>query len=321
MEENKVWKKILWAVDPLSEENKLQASAALAVQLLTEAGETPIEPIYLLNLSPLGIPISLPPEIVAQTCTTVQEKLDEIVSHIQLKTLLPVKVLAKPYRNQKEIADALIDYAKETGAELIVASTHARTGVQRWFTGSFVENLMLYSDVPLFIVNPHWKSVTDFRHVLFPTDFSDESFLAFAHVLNLVESLRGEITIFHQIAYVINPYVQATLTVYPLYKEAFEQDLAAKQKKANELASLAQKKGIRAHTYIDYHLLGSTAEVILSFAKKKHCIIAMTARSGRLTATLLGSTTRKVLRGAAHPVWVIHPQYLTKDLKQEQNAA
>ena len=319
--EKKTWKRIIWTVDPFSEEKKLQISAALAVRMLTESEEIPVEPIYLLNESPLGVLISLPPEVIAQTFNAAQEKVDEIISPLQLKNLLPVKVLSKPYKNQKELADSLISYAKETQADLIVVSTHAKSGLRRWFTGSFVENLMLYSDVPLFVVNPHWKSVTDFSHILFPTDFSDESFLAFSSVLELAKSIKSDIIIFHQIAYAINPYIQATFSINNAYKEIFEQEIAEKQKSANRLADLAKEKGIKAHTYIDYKLQGSTAETICSFAKKKHCIIAITARSGRLSANLLGSTTRKVVRGSAFPVWVIHPHYLETELGQEKKAA
>ena len=322
MIENKGWKKIIWAVDPFSEESKLQQSAALAVQTLTGSGETPVEPVYLLNQSPLGIPITLPPEVVIQTCAAAQEKLNEILSAIHLKNLLPVKVLTKSYINQKEISDELINYAKETEADLIVASTHGQAGVRRWFTGSFVENLMLYSDVPLFIVNPHWKSETDFRNILFPTDFSDESLLAFTHVLNLVKSLKSsDVTIFHQIPYVLNPYIQSAFSVYPMYKEAFEQELSEKQREATKLTNIAREQGVHAHTYIDYRLRGSPAEAILSFAKRKHCIVAMTARSGKLSTNLLGSTTRKVMRGAIYPVWVIHPHYQTKEFAPKKIAA
>jgi len=321
MDETKIWKKILWAVDPFSEEKTLQASAALAIQTLIKSEETPIEPIYILNQSPLGIPITLSPEIVAQTCTSAQDELDEIVSSVQLKNLQPLKVLVNPYKNQKELAEELISYAKQTEADLIVASTHGKSGIKRWFTGSFVENLMLYSDVPLFTVNPFWKPETQFKHIVFPTDFSEESVSAFNQVMHLAHTLNLDIVVFHQILNLINPYVEAPFPAYSIYKETLEEELAEKQKKANRLADVARERGIRAKAYINYHLKNSVAESILNYARKKHCIVAMTANSGKLSASLLGSTTRKVVRGSIYPVWVIHPHFQGKAITQETKAA
>ena len=43
MEQNKIWKRILWAVDPFSKERKLQASAALAARTLVKNEHSQVE--------------------------------------------------------------------------------------------------------------------------------------------------------------------------------------------------------------------------------------------------------------------------------------
>jgi nucleotide-binding universal stress UspA family protein len=48
----------------------------------------------------------------------------------------------------------ILDYAEETGADLIVLATHGRTGLDRMLLGSVAERVLRQSPVPVFIVKP-----------------------------------------------------------------------------------------------------------------------------------------------------------------------
>jgi nucleotide-binding universal stress UspA family protein len=52
-------------------------------------------------------------------------------------------------------ADDILNYAAENGVDLIVMSTHGRSGLSRWFSGSVAEKVIRHSTVPVLICPPH----------------------------------------------------------------------------------------------------------------------------------------------------------------------
>ena len=53
-----------------------------------------------------------------------------------------------------DIAETILQYTERNGVEIIVMSTHGRTGIFRFFAGSVAEKVMRYSAVPVLIVPP-----------------------------------------------------------------------------------------------------------------------------------------------------------------------
>ncbi len=51
-------------------------------------------------------------------------------------------------------ADTIIQYAMENSVDLIVMSTHGRSGITRFFMGSVAERVTRHSPVPVLIVTP-----------------------------------------------------------------------------------------------------------------------------------------------------------------------
>lgn len=52
------------------------------------------------------------------------------------------------------VADAVLDYAEDTGADLIVMSTHGRSGMERWLLGSVAEKVVRGAKMPVLLVRP-----------------------------------------------------------------------------------------------------------------------------------------------------------------------
>ena len=58
--------------------------------------------------------------------------------------------------NKQEIEDrndAVIELSKNIGADLVVMSTHGRSGLQHWALGSVAEKVLRYGETPLLLVN------------------------------------------------------------------------------------------------------------------------------------------------------------------------
>jgi nucleotide-binding universal stress UspA family protein len=52
-----------------------------------------------------------------------------------------------------DAAKEIIQISKDVDANLIVMSTHGRSGLNRWMMGSVAEKVLRYGDVPLLLVN------------------------------------------------------------------------------------------------------------------------------------------------------------------------
>jgi nucleotide-binding universal stress UspA family protein len=52
-----------------------------------------------------------------------------------------------------DAADEITQAGKKVGADLIVMSTHGRSGLGRWALGSVAERVLRYSEIPLLLVN------------------------------------------------------------------------------------------------------------------------------------------------------------------------
>ena len=51
-------------------------------------------------------------------------------------------------------ADEILNYAEQKQVDLIVMSTHGRSGISRWFSGSVSEKVVGQSPIPVLIVTP-----------------------------------------------------------------------------------------------------------------------------------------------------------------------
>jgi nucleotide-binding universal stress UspA family protein len=54
----------------------------------------------------------------------------------------------------EQAADIILNYARNNNIDLIIMSTHGRSGVSRWAMGSVVEKIVRYSPVPVMTITP-----------------------------------------------------------------------------------------------------------------------------------------------------------------------
>lgn len=302
-------KRIIWAVDPFAKDAALQRSAARAIKNFTRDQPCIIEPVYLYSaMITTDFPLEIPTDWIQDTKKEGQKRLDEILDQVKLHGIKPLHLISAPYLSIREGIEHLSRLAKRWRADLVVCGTHARRGIKRWVLGSFAETLLLYFDLPLLLVNPHWSQRSQFKEILFPTDFSDESREAFTSVLHVARSLKLSIRIFHKLIYDPPTFFALPVGTAPLYTEAYQWELDRRFENISDWAEQAKEAGVQASTMIDRNAEDSVAHTIITEAKQRHSVIAMASRSGAARAALLGSTTRQVVRTAPFPVWVLHPQ-------------
>jgi nucleotide-binding universal stress UspA family protein len=52
-------------------------------------------------------------------------------------------------------ADEILKYIRENKVELVIMSTHGRSGIPRWAFGSVADKVIRYSTAPVLIIPPH----------------------------------------------------------------------------------------------------------------------------------------------------------------------
>jgi nucleotide-binding universal stress UspA family protein len=302
-------KLIIWAVDPFAEDQEFQRNTAIDVEKLARFLPAEVEPIYIFQSYSLDPTVDLQTDLLHQIYDSAQQGLDTLVEGTSLASdIRPLTILSEPFLTLKQGVQELIQHAKENQASLIVVSTAAKKGIQKWVMGSFAETLILLSDVPLFIVNPQSSLETDFTEVIFATDFSDESKGAYLQLLDFATSLKSKITLFNKLNYDFTPGIETAFYQDPAYKDAIQDRAIIQQEKGQDWVKLAQERGVAVQFHLDMQVTGAAADAILDYAKFKKGIIAMASHSGPMATVFLGGTTRRVVRNSNLPVWVIHPQ-------------
>jgi nucleotide-binding universal stress UspA family protein len=116
-----------------------------------------------------------------------EKKFDEFLNKDYLKgiTITPI---VKHFKVFSEVNDV----AEEYGADLVVMGSHGASGIKEFLIGSNTEKVVRHSNIPVLIIkyNP---ILTDFEHVVFACDFSDESITPYINARNLFKKLGSKI--------------------------------------------------------------------------------------------------------------------------------
>ena len=87
--------------------------------------------------------------LAAESVAEAREYLEKVANKLKKKG-----IVAHPVVMQGRVAEEIIDYATENQVDLIMMSTHGRSGPSRWALGSIADRVVRHSPVPVLIVSP-----------------------------------------------------------------------------------------------------------------------------------------------------------------------
>jgi nucleotide-binding universal stress UspA family protein len=143
-----------------------------------------------------------------------------------------------------------------------------------------------------------------FKHILIPTDGSDQARVAMHRGIDLAKTFGAQVTLIT----VDEPFTMIAVEDPILWVQTQEQYMRATAKRAETLLKAgeryAESKGVKVTTLHAYD--AAIHDAILRAAKKAGCDLIVMGSHGRkgLAALILGSTTYKVLAHAHIPVLV-----------------
>lgn len=301
--------KIFWAIDPFHEKPREQLRAFEAITKLFGKRSFEVQPVSMLRLGRYNPDSS---QLVAGwhgLALTAEKKIEKLLSNIKHPSLQRPRLIRQEGSSVTSAAAGLLKFALQDEAQMIVVTSHGRKGMERLVLGSFAENLVLHSPLPVLVVNPKSKakSAQQLKRILFPTDFSDSSYEAFTKTVLLARSVRISVLLFHKVQY-IYPDVAPAFFYPAVSAESLKAVRDSLREQADEWIEFGRKKGVRVKLHLDTKE-GHPLDEIIRAAKRlgPSTFIAMASQTGKLGAILLGSLTRQVLRNAPCPVMVIHP--------------
>jgi nucleotide-binding universal stress UspA family protein len=179
--------------------------------------------------------------------------------------------------------------------DLVAMGIHGRSLLDRIFLGSVTLGVMRNIDVPVLTVSQATRPLR-FERILFATDLTEGSCAQMQSVLDIAQSERSTVTLFHAVDVGLLQESALPMGAYvtPDYMEQARSGL-------DELVATAAQHSVATETVL---VEGMPAESILSVAEEKHAglIVLSTAHKGFLERALVGSTSERVIRGSAIPV-------------------
>lgn len=231
--------------------------------------------------------------------------------------------------------DVICRRAREVGADLIVMTSHGRTGLSRAWMGSVADGVMRHSPVPVLMLRSSEKKRDKeesrhlFKKILVPLDGSTTSSAIFPAAAAMARCGGGSLLL----ARVVRPIPLYILeSAMPSYSTALTDPEATRQAEETvqkELVELAQRLEQEEKLVVETKVIVAdhVAAGILDLARASDAdLIAMTTHGRGSSRLMMGSVADKVLRGSGLPLLLLHPKYAGperrgKDLEVEAATA
>lgn len=206
-------------------------------------------------------------------------------------------------------AQEIVDYANKENIDLIVMSTHGRTGITRWALGSVADRVLRATRKPLALIRarnirPNTLPQNIINRILVTLDGSEQSEVVLPYVEELASRIKAEVVLLH----VLEPnYYVYTVGGYNWDAYSEKQRKSMKAFYTDYLRGIAdqfQKKEITAKYQV---IFGIVAEVIIDFPEKIHADFVAMSTHGRsgVSRWVLGSVAERVLRAGNTSLFLV----------------
>jgi len=205
------------------------------------------------------------------------------------------------------VTRTLAEHIASQRVDLVVMTTHGRSGLSRVWFGSVASALMRESSAPVLLIRPNeggsrTQPAPSFGRVLIPVDGSRESEEAIDHAV----TVAGDAGVVHILLHVVTPVFYLTETVAAVYPD--EDELRFEEAYLRKLAERLQGRGLAVETRLLQH--AQPARAILECAEDSRADLIALETHGRcgMARLALGSVTDKVVRASPVPVLVHRPR-------------
>ena len=206
-------------------------------------------------------------------------------------------------------ASAILDAARAAHNDLIVMSTHGRSGLGRWLCGSVAEDVLRQVEVPLLLIPATCSaSRTGARplKILVPLDGSDRSEAALSPARMLADRLGGTLLLVRIAEPAFPDAVGANGVESPGRWALPRVDLDEPEK---YLSALTQQYGLATRDVDTLVDVGSAESRIAAVARQEEADLIVMATHGRggLDRLTMGSVAEATLHRSHVPILLVRP--------------
>lgn len=218
-------------------------------------------------------------------------------------------------------AEKLSERARTIGADLIVMTSHGRTGISRAWLGSVADTMIRRSEAPVLVLRPEAHPMhpsllhRSFAHVLVPLDGSALATDILPAAIALATTTKARMTLLRIVSPL--PLISAYETTLPLGYAPFIRDQEATAKYAatvrKELESTAAHLSETTGLAVDAKVVidDKAAQAIVDFTRATAAdLVAMSTHGRGASRVLIGSVSDKVLRSCNVSVLMHRPAAL-----------
>ncbi len=216
-----------------------------------------------------------------------------------------------------DVVSGIVARAHEVGADLIVMTSHGRTGLSRAWLGSVADGVIRRSAIPVLMLRatrelvPRLGVTAPFRKILVPVDGTPEALSVLDAATSLARSSGARLILLRVVPTV--PLLTTDTSIASVYPTMFPDDVAtaalvndAQRQLANVAHPIVERDGIAVEQHVV--VAGAVAQTVLDFAIAASVdLIAMSTHSRGASRLLIGSMADKITRGSQLPVLLHHP--------------
>jgi nucleotide-binding universal stress UspA family protein len=205
--------------------------------------------------------------------------------------------------------DVLEGYARRHGVDLIVISTHGRSGLSRMSLGSVTDLLIRHTTIPVLVVKPPTSYLNPqvskaFTRIVVPLDGSTLAEQILPRVTALATIEEAEITLLN----VLIPHSYSHKEIVDPEMPWWDKDIALSREYLFGVASKLRREGVAVTTDI---IIGENiASAIGDYASRERADLIAIATHGRggLTRMVRGSVASAMLQSAKISMLVFKPE-------------
>ncbi len=222
-----------------------------------------------------------------------------------------IEVIYSQSEKKSEWASAIVKASHLENSQMILLSSHGRSAVGAFFWGSFANELLKQSDLPVLFLSPEPIVNSPTSTVLFATDFSDESKQGFQKLLLMIKGSNADLILFHTVMMPIQATSAAEGMGYiPQLPDSFiEEEKEWAERELERWSDQARCAGVqvRFRRMVEESLTSASATIERVAEEERVAMVAVAHRHQTTSSLFFGSVTREILSSKKFNLWVYSP--------------
>jgi nucleotide-binding universal stress UspA family protein len=212
--------------------------------------------------------------------------------------------------------EVIVNRANETGADLIVMTTHGRTGFTRAVMGSVADGVIREAGRPVLLQRPdplrNWRYAVarGYSRILVPLDGTDDALTIVRPVLDLCRWMEARPTLLQVVFPVVDiAFSDSGVPSAGIIDKDATRIVASRAQDALVELRIDIEADARIPVETVVEVSNDVAKTLIKTATRCRAdLVAMATHSRGVTRLVVGSIADRVLRGTNLPLLLLHPQ-------------